>query len=95
MTPRFDAYDAARPCLTPGRSGSGLPVRLTLCDVWCITHFYWILRGVNALLLQHRGFMRSRCYTDFGNGCYLTLGRHSCVLYWAGPSVIYCYFRFE
>lgn len=77
MTPRFDAYDAACPCLVHGRPGPGLPVRLTLCDVWCITHFYWILRGVNALLLQHPGFMRSRCYSDFGNVCYLMLDEHS------------------
>lgn len=82
MTPRFDAYDAVHPCLASGLPGSSLPVRLTLCDVWCITHFYWILRGVNVLLLQHRGFMRSRCYSDLENNvCYLTPGKHSSVLF--------------
>lgn len=64
--------------LTPHRDPgacrcSDLLVMLALCDVWCITHFYWILRGANALLLQHRSFMRSRCYSDFGNVYYLRL----------------------
>lgn len=46
----FDAYDCCRLCLAHGRLYSAV----SLCDVWCITHFWETLRRVNGPLFQRR-----------------------------------------